>query len=109
MSKPSDKTCMYAHLEVLAEDMASFGYEAVRAFHGIWLQEVEQGRVTWADSSIRDTLRRRFVWNPAIARSRPSRLHTAAPSPTPLCSFCLTNFGRKLNHTEAECMKKEDF
>jgi hypothetical protein len=86
---------MYAHLEVLAEDMASFGYESVRAFHGIWLQEVEQGRVTWADSTIRDTLRRRFVWNPAIVDYSTTHQPQQPLSPT--------------GHTEAECIKKQVF
>jgi hypothetical protein len=73
LSKAADQPHMYAHLEILAEDMQSFTFQAVRAFHGVWLQEGEQGRVTWADTNTRDVLRRRFVWNPAIASTRGSQ------------------------------------
>ena len=81
ISKASIQSCMYAHLEILAEDMASFDFASVRSCHGIWLQEDEQRRVTWMDHATRDTLRRRFIWNPAISRaktSRPPQPHQAA-------------------------------
>jgi hypothetical protein len=72
---------MYSHLEILAEDMASFGYEDVRRFHGIWLQEVEMGRVSWTDINTRDSLRRKHIWNPAITQARATRAPPAYQVP----------------------------
>jgi hypothetical protein len=81
LSKHSMQPAMYSHLEVLAEDMAVFGYEPVRRFHGIWLQELEMARVSWTDIHKRDSLRRSYIWNPAIIQAKAPRANPAYQAP----------------------------
>ena len=40
---------MWVHLRDLMSDGQRFGWPAVRNFHGVWLQHIEQGRTTWED------------------------------------------------------------
>ena len=40
---------MAQHLHDLMGDAELYGWELVRAFHSIWLQQLEQGRVIWVD------------------------------------------------------------
>jgi hypothetical protein len=54
---------LYMHLRELMEDAGMYGLEPVKAFHGVWLNHIEQGRATWHDEKTREKLRRQFVWN----------------------------------------------
>ena len=82
ISEPALKDHMYNHLEILTEDIASFNFKSVHSFHKIWLQEIEQGRVAWGDDTRRDMLRRKFIWNPAINRARPTQQFASARGAT---------------------------
>jgi hypothetical protein len=81
LAPPADQAHIYAHLEVLAEDLQSFPFQAVRAFHGVWLQEIQSGKVQWADTTTRDVLRRRYVWIPASAAARAPSQQASRSSP----------------------------
>jgi hypothetical protein len=65
LAAPADQQHMYAHLGLITEDLLSYSFQAVRSYHGVWLQEIEQGKVQWADNTARDVLRRRYIWTPA--------------------------------------------
>ena len=41
---------MAHHLEDLMSDCDLYGWEKVRSFHGVLLTQMEQGRLSWADS-----------------------------------------------------------
>ena len=47
------KTVMSTHLAELMADAELYDWEATRAFHTVWLQQLEQGRVTWKDTELR--------------------------------------------------------
>ena len=67
---------MWVHFRDLMHDGQRFGWPAIRNFHGVWLQHIEQGRATWGDEVTRLDLRRSLVWH----RLAPS----AEPSSTPV-------------------------
>ena len=46
------KERMAAHLEDLMSDAKLYGWEWTRAFHGVWFNQLEQGRSTWHDEDI---------------------------------------------------------
>ena len=47
--KGSVKPYMLQHLHDLMADAKLYGWEPVRAFHALWLQQLEQGCITWDD------------------------------------------------------------
>ena len=54
-------------------DAEIYGWEATRAFHAVWLQQLEQGRVTWKDTELRVSYRRTLVWHqPAMGSKQAS-------------------------------------
>ena len=57
----SIRALMAAHLVDLMEDAKLYGWEAVRAFHTIWIQQMEQGCVSWTDQDIKMTCRHSIV------------------------------------------------
>ena len=42
----------------------------VSAFHAIWLQQLERGRVTWADEEVKVDYRWAMVWHSAAGPSQ---------------------------------------
>ena len=44
------KEQMTQHLEEFMEDTDLYGWERFHAFHSAWLNQIEQGRCTWADT-----------------------------------------------------------
>ena len=38
---------MTQHLEELMWDIDLYGWESVPAYHGVWRNQLEQGRLTW--------------------------------------------------------------
>ena len=49
-SKEADiRVQMASHLKALMSDAQLYGWERTRAFHGVWLKQLEQGRCTWFD------------------------------------------------------------
>ena len=43
------KAKMASHLEELMGNAELYGWERVRAFHGVWLNQLEQGWPTWEE------------------------------------------------------------
>ena len=62
---------MIQHLQDLMSDAELYGWEPVRAFHAIWLQQLEQGRVAWDDEQVKLKYTWALVWH-----------HVAGPSET---------------------------
>ena len=56
--KPVVRLHMAYHLHELIGDTAVYGWEWVRAFHAVCLQQLEHGRVTWKD----DDAKLRYRW-----------------------------------------------
>ena len=46
IQKPDVMALMSSHLTELMADTELYGWEAVKAFHAIWLHQMEQGRAT---------------------------------------------------------------
>ena len=63
---------MVAHLQEMVGDVETFGWHMVRAYHAVWLQHQEQGRVTWNDEATRLKLCRALVWHRIAPSSQPS-------------------------------------
>ena len=43
------KEKMAPHLKELMLDTQLYGWEHTRTFHGVWLNQLEQGMCTWSD------------------------------------------------------------
>ena len=54
---------MFKHLEELAADTAKYGFEVVRKYHGMILEEMELGEMTWESEAKFMKLRQQFVWS----------------------------------------------
>ena len=63
--KPQKRDIMLKHLSDLMADAAIYGWESVRAFHAVWLQQLENGRVDWGDEDKKLEFWRALVWNKA--------------------------------------------
>ena len=68
----------YMYLQDLISDAEVYSWELVRAFHAIWLQQREQGRVTWpADEEVKLKYKQTIVWyratGPPKAASAPTQ------------------------------------
>ena len=50
--KPSVHPNMVQHFQELMSNVEIYGWEPVRAFHALWLQQLEHSRVTWANEDI---------------------------------------------------------
>ena len=116
---------MITHLREMMQDTVVYGFESVREYHGIVLEEMEQKRLTWGDRDAIQELRRQYAqtsrstkqevkssspsartiqtctsWNSGLCRERGDHDGYAH-----LCSFC-TKLGFKRRHTEKECKQK---
>ena len=66
---------MLKHLKERMADASTYGWEPVRAYHGVWLQQLENGRDEWHDIELKLEFRHVLVWNSArttTSRSQPS-------------------------------------
>ena len=54
---------MSAYLAELMADAELYGWEATKAFHAVWLQQLEQGQVTWRDTQLRVSYCHTFMWH----------------------------------------------
>ena len=77
------KKLMSTHLQDLMSDTQWYGWDKVRTFHGVWLNQIEQGRCTWTDKEEKLNFRRALVWHPTS---------TSLPAPP-------MNRGRNRQHT----------
>ena len=71
------KERMATNLEDLMSDAELYGWEGTRAFHTVWLNQLEQGRNTWHDKE-KLIFRWALVWHPAPLS--PSTIFTPRPS-----------------------------
>ena len=62
------------HLQELMEDAEANGGEPVRAYHTVWLQQLEQGRASWSDEDHKMKYCRALAW-----------YHVMATPPPPFC------------------------
>ena len=46
-------------------DAELYGWDQVRTFHGVWLNQLEQGQCTWMDEEEKLRFCRALVWHPA--------------------------------------------
>ena len=77
--KPAQKEAMLKHHSELMADAAVYGWESVRAFHAIWLQQLENSCAEWGDEGKKLKFRHAFVWNTMHL----STSHEAQPSAQP--------------------------
>ena len=49
--KESVQLYMMQHLQDIMADAELYGWEPIWVFHAVWLQQLEQGHVTWADEA----------------------------------------------------------
>ena len=119
------------HLQHLMLDAADFGWEAARHAHGVVLQEMEAGRLTWNDEDaigdIRSLYCQRFArFAPTVDTGAPtvtkgplycvsfqegkcshSTDHNTARGPVRhICAYCLRVQGCALKHSESACHRK---
>ena len=61
--KPTQKEAILKHLRELTADAEIYGWEPLRAFHAIWLQQLVNGKANWGDEDKKLEFRRALVWN----------------------------------------------
>ena len=54
---------MDSHLKALMSDAQLYGWKCTRAFHGVWLNQLEQGRCTLFDEEAKLQFHRMLVWH----------------------------------------------
>ena len=57
------KDIMAKHLEELMSDCDLYGWEKVKAYHGVLLNQMEQGFLSWSDSDQMLKFCRALVWH----------------------------------------------
>ena len=62
MVKRSFKSIIARHLKELIADAGVYGWALVRAYHAIWLQQIENGRVQWMNAEPTVEVRGALVW-----------------------------------------------
>ena len=77
------KKRMATHLENMMSDAELYGWKITRTFHGVWLNQLEQGRATWHDKKEKLRFRRTLVWHLAPS-SREKILHSSLWQPQQL-------------------------
>ena len=86
--KPSIHSLMLQHCQDLMSDVELYNWELVRAFHAIRLQQLEQGRVTWANEHVKLKYRRALVWHCAAGLSQ-------AAQPGSSSTMCQQSWGKE--------------
>ena len=56
------KDKMATHLDELMQDSELYGWQKVRAFHSVWLNQIEQGRASQLEHYTKLSFRRALVW-----------------------------------------------
>jgi len=120
MQKTRDETKDYMmnHLIHLMQDSMIYPWPAVRTFHGILLNRMELGEMSWGDTEKIQELRRQYVWHTA----RPVFTKTATISPctafqqggctrtdhpqSHFCAYCMQQAGKECSHAERNCKRK---
>ena len=60
---------MIAHLNDLMCDAHLYGWDHARTFHGVWLNQLEQGHCTWMDEEEKLQFCRTLIFHPASSSS----------------------------------------
>ena len=68
---------MSSHLKDLMSDAQPYRWDWVRTFHGVWLNQLQQGHCTWMNGVEKLKFCRALVWHPA------SSFPSAPPLPGP--------------------------
>ena len=61
--KSGERHIMLKHPKELMADASTYRWEAMRAYHGVWLQQLENGRAEWHDIELKFEYRPALVWN----------------------------------------------
>ena len=64
--KSVERQVMLNHLKELMADASIYGWEPVRAYHGVWLQQLENRRAEWHNTEFKLEFRRALVWSPTL-------------------------------------------
>ena len=73
--KPDIKKWMSTHLADLVVDSELYGWEAVYAFHAVWLQQLEQGIASLEDAELKLSFHQVLFWHQlAHAYQQPAEL-----------------------------------
>ena len=56
------KDKMAMHLEELMQDSELHGWIKVRAYHSIWLNQIEQGKASWLEDRAKLAFCRALIW-----------------------------------------------
>jgi len=122
---PKLRKAMASHLQALCRDAGKFGWEATRDFHGIVLQEMELGHLTWLDQDEMNHLRADELWHVKPKEQKSSgkadkfcyafqlgkcrhpgdHIGDKGLMYKHICGFCAKS-GNAFRHTELECTKK---
>ena len=81
---PALRPIMSKHLRELMSDVEVYGCALIRAYHMIWLQQIENGQATWAGTDTQLEFWRALVWHaaPSATKSKqPSKQHHRARRP----------------------------
>ena len=66
--KSGFKEVMLKHLQELMADSAIYGWEHVRTYHAVWLQQIENGHAEWEDTDIKLEFCRALILVPTFHR-----------------------------------------
>ena len=118
------------HLQQLMLDSEDYGWPSVRNAHGVVLQHMEAGKITWADKGSIDDIRRTYCQRYQAAQ-KPARAKASEYMPRfclrfqsnkcqhdcdhrlgedfvrHMCAFCFKRAGEVQAHAEADCRRKK--
>ena len=126
-SDPKTKNQMLEYISDLMDDAQDFGWNSAKASHAVLLCRMEEGKVTWQETTkinhIRRTHAQRQTTNQANG-SNPTKKHSESNNPCKyfqngtcpqksnhitgdqsykhVCAIC-NAYGRKLNHAANDC------
>ena len=63
--KEAVRVKMASYLKDLMGDAELYGWERVRDYHGVWLNQLEQGWATWEDEEEKVRFWHGLIWYPA--------------------------------------------
>ena len=61
---------MLKHLKELMAHTNLYSWEAIRAYHAVLLQQLENGTADWTNMEVKMEFRRSLVWHPVIHGSK---------------------------------------
>ena len=77
--KPAHKLLITKHLKKLMADAELYGWESLRAYNAVWLQQIENGRVNWDDGDAKFKFHHTLVWHSAYPTIKPKQEHQQLP------------------------------